>query len=105
MSAVARLQAAWNSNFFVVDGLLEADSNARRAGILLRLSDAVVAAKAEQLGDACREVGFPDGASYIAVRLAIQSATRTPTGELPPELVNQVELWRRGLAAIAGAHP
>ena len=93
------------ANFVVVDEITEARDHARRAAILLRLSDVILNDKAGVIFDACNDCGFADGASYISVRLAAQSATRSPTGEIPAALVEQVEYWRRGMLAVAGVHP
>lgn len=90
------------ANFVVVDEITEARDDARRAAILLRLSDAVLIEKAGVIFDACREAGFADGANYVAVRLAVQSAGRSPTGEVPAPLIDQAEYWRRGLLAVVG---
>ena len=106
MSAVARLQSAWSSTFFVVDQLIEAPSDAVRAGILLRLPDAVIAAKAEQLQDGCADAGFKLGSEYVSIRLAHQSAMRDARGNLPAEVTCQLEIWRNGMVAISeGAAP
>lgn len=101
MSAVARLQSAWSSTFFVVEQLVEAPSHAVRAGVLLRLPDAVIAAKAEQLQDGCLQAGFPPGSDYVAIRLAHQSARRDARGNLPAQVTDQLEYWRRGMVAIS----
>lgn len=90
------------TNFVVVDEILAARDHARRASVLLRLSDAVLGEKAAVISDACTEVGFAEGASYVAIRLAVQCATRSPSGELPPSLVDQVEYWRQGMLFLKG---
>lgn len=105
MNAIARSSETWSTNFFVVDGLLEARTHAERASILLRLSDAVIAAKVEHLQDACRETGFQAGVDFLSLRLAQHCATRTETGEMPKAIVEQLEYWRNGMVAIAGAWP
>ena len=105
MNAIARPSETWSPKFVVVDGLLEARTHAQRASILLRLSDAVIAAKVEQLQDACRETGFQAGVDFLSLRLAQHCATRTKTGEMPKALVEQLEYWRNGMVAIAGVRP
>lgn len=101
MSAVARLQTAWSANFFVVDQIIEARTHAVRAGILIRLPDAVIAARAEQLQDGCTEAGFSIGSDYVAIRLAHQNAQRDRRGNLPGHITDQLEYWRRGMVAIS----
>ncbi|MBJ3783389.1 hypothetical protein [Devosia sediminis] len=105
LGATSERQPAWSGNFFVVDQLLEAENNAVRAGLLLRLPDAVVASKVVQMQAACREVGFELGSDFLDVRLAHQSAMRDRQGNLPSPIVEQLEYWRRGMVAIAEARP
>lgn len=93
--------AARGAAFFVVEQLLEAPDNGVRAGILLRLPDAVVAAKAKQLQMACEQAGFTLGSDYVAVRHAHQSAQRDARGNLPAQIVDQLEYWRNGMVAIS----
>jgi hypothetical protein len=83
MNAIARISPVESGNFFVVDQILEARSHAPRAAVLLRLSDALIAAKCVQLQAACLEVGFHDGAHYLEVRHAAHCGTRSKQGALP----------------------
>lgn len=101
MTALARSRSAWSGNFFFVDQLHEATTDAERAGILLRLPDALVAAEVEQLQAACVEGGFPLGRDYLAIRHSQQSAVRDRQGNLPDQVAEQLEYWRRGMVAIS----
>ena len=93
--------AARGAAFFVVEQILEAPDNSVRAGILLRLPDALIAGKSKQLQMACEEVGFNLGSDYVAIRHAHQSAQRDARGNLPAGVIDQLEYWRHGMVAIS----
>lgn len=82
--------------------LVEADGAAARAALVLRISDATIVDSFDELKSACEEVGFDAGVNYLALRLAALCATREPDGSLGAIHVEQLELWRRGLVALAG---
>lgn len=85
--------------------LVDAGTHAQRAQLLLTLSDQIVLAHFDALKEACDETGFAAGAGYLAERYVSMHAVRDARGALPPQHVNQVENWRRGLASIAGGAP
>jgi hypothetical protein len=101
LSRSLSVTAERGAKFFVVEQLLEAPDNGVRAGILLRLPDAVIAAKARQLQEACKQVGFDQGSDYVDVRHAHQSAQRDARGNLPSQVIDQLEYWRNGMVAIS----
>lgn len=102
MNAVTQLKPARReAMFFVAEQLLDAPDNAVRAGILLRLPDAVIAAKAKHLQAACKEAGFLLGSEYVAIRHGYQSAQRDPRGNLPAHVTEQLEYWRSGMVALS----
>lgn len=88
--------------FPVAREVIEASSDARRAAILLRLPDAVVVTHGEVVAAACREIQFDAGVHFLGHRLAVLHATRLPSGALPDHCTATLEIWRSGMAALAG---
>lgn len=88
--------------FPVVNQIKQAPSQATRATLLLRIPDALVLAKCIELVEACRETGFSIGVHYLNHRLAALSSTRQSDGSLPERLARPMEIWQRGLIAVAG---
>jgi len=89
-------------NFYLVDQLLEARNHHARAGLLLRVPDALLLTKADVMAEACTKADFPLGADYIAVRVSAMSAVRQVNGDMPQGVVQQLDYWRSAFCAIAG---
>lgn len=100
----AQVAAALRDDMFpIAVQLIEARSHRERARLLLRVSDGLVLTHFDALKEACDLSGFAEGAGYLAERFVALHAVRDDVGLMPAKHVNQVENWRRGLAAIAGA--
>lgn len=93
--------AARDTKFFVAEQLLDAPDDAVRAGILLRVPDAVIAAKAKHLKAACKEACFELGSNYVDVRLAHQSANRDRLGNLPAAAGQELDRWRSYMVVVS----
>lgn len=87
--------------FPVVGHLLAAGSDAERAGILLRLSDAVLLAYPMPIAEACAARGFVDGQLFAALRAALLCRTRDAHGLLPERSVAELEGLRVRLSHLA----
>lgn len=96
-----RLRRRRDEEFFVAAEIIDADTDARRAQILLRLPDAVLLEKTEALTGACRQAGFKMGLLFIGIRIAALCAARLPDGELPDHQRATLNLWTNGLTALA----
>ena len=89
------------TRFHQVEEIVAARSHARRAEIVLRTPDGLVAQMGRQLIDACIETGFGIGADYLVVRQAALNCLRTPEGLVREEIVRELEHWRVALVALS----
>jgi len=89
--------------FPIARQIIEATSHGMRAARVLRLSDDIVLGHFASLTSACEETGFDDGKHYLLERYAALMAVRDPFGRLRD--VDRLELFRRGLAALAHGAP
>lgn len=89
------------AHFPVVGQLLAAGSDAERAEILLKLSDAVLLAYPMPIAEACAAKGFLDGQLFAALRAALLCHTRDAHGLLPERSVAELEGLRVRLSNIA----
>lgn len=84
--------------------LLSAGSNRDRAGMLLRVPDAVVLEQADALAEACRQAGFHPGADFITLRGVELHRVRDIHGMLPEAGAAVLEGYRVSLSRfVAGA--
>ncbi|QXN68020.1 hypothetical protein [Microcystis phage Mwe-Yong1] len=84
----------------VADQIRGASSHRRRAEILLRLPDALLAGHATELEEACREAGFGElGRNFIQQRLVALHATRRPDGRQSQNVLTMMDIWCDGLLA------
>lgn len=90
-----------SANFPIVDQLHAAKSNRDRAGVLLRISDAVLLPFQSQISLACTLGRFEAGSSFIAWRVAALCATRDAHGLLPDLVATELEQWRVTLSKYA----
>lgn len=81
----------------------EADGDAERAALLLRVCDAVLVKYREQFDRSCRRVGFEAGLAYIETRMAAYHRNRRPDGA--PDEAPELAAMRRNFAAFAGVEP
>ena len=72
-----------------------------RAALVLRLSDDLIHDYFDELKAACIDAAFAAGTHYLSLRLVAQLAVRDAAGRMPARTMNELELWRRGLASIA----
>lgn len=87
--------------FGVASALTNAAGPASVATILLRLSDRLVLACADELEEECRRRDFAPGAAFIVSRAAALRAVRDAHGLLPEHLAANVEGFRRALSEFA----
>lgn len=87
--------------FPIARQILEAETDQRRAAILLRVPDDTVAIRGELLQRACEQCGFTLGVHFLEHRLAVLTATRDRDGKLPAHCLQTLEIWRRGFVALA----
>lgn len=81
--------------------LLNAESHAARAAMLVRLSDALVVTHGPVLEQACRGAGFATGAQFLQVRLAALLSRRDAAGALPVAPAGQLGFWTDFMTALA----
>lgn len=81
--------------------IVDATCDADRAGLILRLPDAIVSDYLDALRDACVSVGFTVGAAYLTARAVSFSSVRRLDGSLPPDQQAMVESARSTLFEIA----
>lgn len=86
----------------VITQLEAAPTDAERAQLLLRLTDDLVLRYGDELQHTCRREKFGAGVHYLQLRTTALHAVRTRAGELPAAAAMPLELWRRGLVAVAG---
>jgi hypothetical protein len=98
---VSALPAVAETAFPVAQQIIDAHSHAERAAIVLRLSDDLIHEQFDELKRACLGENFSAGAHYLSLRLAAQLAVRDAAGQLPMPATAELELWRRGLVAMA----
>lgn len=87
--------------FPVARQILAAETSAACAVILLRVADDTLVTKGQVLREACLAAGFSLGAQYLDIRIAALTAVRDREGRLPEQHVRALEIWRRGLVALA----
>ena len=80
--------------------LLDADGDAVRAGVLLRLPDTILLKYRPAIEKACQRARFDAGLAFLDVRLAALRAVRGADGRLPPDYAADLE---RMLDAFAAA--
>lgn len=98
---VRRAPVAAEGLFPIARQILEAETDQRRAAILLRVPDDTVATKGDLLKQACAEAGFTMGATFLELRIGALTATRDRDGKLPEQYLRTFETWRRGFVALA----
>lgn len=81
--------------------LINAPSDGERARQLQALPDVVVLSHGPKIAAACRQLGFDEGADFMAVRGAALRARRRLDGSLPPAIATELESWRQDFAALA----
>lgn len=93
----------FQTTFYPARRVVEAPTHAARASIVLGLSDALASEHCDELRNACLAAGFEDGARFIDTRVLAALAERGPDGRLPSDIERSLEVWRRGIVAIAQA--
>lgn len=101
--ALPSFRLEFDALFPVARQLREASSHARRAQMLLRLPDALVLEKFDDLVEAARESGFAPGLTYLQLRFAALHAVRRPDGSLPEGPTRALAIWSNGLHAMGEA--
>lgn len=77
-----------------------APDDERRAAVLLQMSDHMMLAYGQKLGDLCQQMDFPAGADYCAVRLACLFAVRNWHGGQGMDQTNMAENARLALVRM-----
>lgn len=83
--------------------IIAATCNAERAGLILRLPDAIVSDRLTELCDACTSTGFTVGAAYLMARAASFNSVRRLDGSLALNVLSHVEDLRHAVMVIAFA--
>ncbi|WP_131798364.1 hypothetical protein [Devosia elaeis] len=78
-------------------------TDAERAGLILRLPDAIVHEKIAELCEACVAVGFTVGAAFLTARAASFSSARRIDGGLALDVMAHLEDLRHAMMVIAFA--
>jgi len=81
--------------------LHDADGDRARAGILLAMPDTLVLKYSAVLADACARAQFSAGADFVGLRIGAMRAVRGDDGNLPPHIAEDLDNFRRALAAFA----
>lgn len=79
----------------IIREMHDAETDAKRATVLLQVSDQVLAKYREVFEAACRRAGFELGVEFITVRRACWHAKREADGRLPAHLRDMVERFAR----------
>lgn len=86
---------------FIVEKLDDATSNRERAGIVLRVPDAIMMTYGAVIASACRKGGFEAGWEFCQIRNSLLHATRDEHGLLPRLPAAELEHWRVALSTFA----
>lgn len=85
--------------------LIDADGDAARAGVLLRLPDTILLKYRTAIEKACLRAHFDAGLAFLDVRLAALRAVRGADGRLPPDFSADLERMLDAFAATADRLP
>lgn len=91
-----------SAGFHLAAAIRDASSAEDRARILLQVPDQVLSAMFVPIDRACAEREFELGRRYIIARMASFSARRTPAGDLPETIEQDLDLVAGFLRQLAG---
>lgn len=87
-----------DQRFPIIRDIQEAKTDADRAEILLRLSDAMLLKYSEVFIASCNRAGFVDGVAFVTARYAALVAVRDAHGQVPERNTALVEDIRQALS-------
>lgn len=85
----------------IVDQLNAANDHAKRAQILLQLSDGIIASHGHIIEKACDELAFTQGSDFVRTRLIAAISVRDKSGLLPLATALQRDRSRSVMVRIA----